>query len=82
MSRTRTPDHDRLISATKGALGDVELAVSGLTLLLGQVVDTEGDVSSDTVMEWAHALQWLRDSVKGAIVAPLAEIARQKGTAA
>ncbi|WP_342627192.1 hypothetical protein AAC691_12950 [Nguyenibacter vanlangensis] len=79
MSRTRTPDHDRITSAAKSALGDVELAVSGLTLLLGQMVDTEGDVSSDTVMDWAHALQWLRDSVKGAIAAPLTEIARQEG---
>ncbi|MBB2170021.1 hypothetical protein HLH36_16985 [Gluconacetobacter aggeris] len=82
MSRARTPDHDRLANAAKSALGDVELAVSGLTLLLGQMVDTEGEVGSDTVSDWAHALQWLRDSIRSAIASPLDEIARQKGATA
>ncbi|MFW7268632.1 hypothetical protein ACMAUO_11765 [Gluconacetobacter sp. Hr-1-5] len=78
MRAPRTPGHDRIIGATKGALHDVNLALSGLTLLLGQMVDTEGDVSGDTVMDWAHALQWLRDSIKTAIASPQKEIATRE----
>ncbi|MBB2199367.1 MAG: hypothetical protein ABF479_09515 [Gluconacetobacter sp.] len=78
MSCTSTPSHDRIIGVTKGALHDVNLALSGLTLLLGQMVDTEGDVSADIVMDWAHALHWLRDSIKTAIASPQKEIAARE----
>ncbi|MBB2165385.1 hypothetical protein HLH26_12745 [Gluconacetobacter sp. 1b LMG 1731] len=78
MKSHRTPGHDRIIVVTKGALRDVNLALSGLTLLLGQIANTEAGADFETAMDWANALQWLRDSIGAAIASPQEEIARQE----